>query len=348
MKKFLVSALSIILVFTMIVSASIAEAASFVDIEDSYAKDAILKLQESGIIDGMDDAHFDPKGTLTRAQFVAIIVRALGLAANATVSSFNDVDGWQIPYVEAAYNLHIIEGVSDGSFAPNDSITREAAATILVRALKTKGLVDESATLNFADADTISAWAKPFIAIAQKYGLISGYPDGTFQPQGTANREMAAMMGNNLLIAIIAVINAQQPAPATPTPTPTPTATPTPIFGGGGGGGGGGCYGCGGGGSTPTPTPATPTPAEPTPAPDAQVEFLTKPSFEGAPTSDFQIKIDGQFVTDYSFYYDGKLLGKDRNGVVTSIHHVFSDLTKIKIESNSGAVIVDSNGEINQ
>lgn len=271
-----ISAFTTAIILGIVISASFVHASSFTDIEDSYAKDAIIELQKKGILNGMDITHFDPQGTLTRAQFTTIIVKSLGLETNETTSTFKDVSDWAIPYIEAAYKAGIISGVGSGKFDPNATVTREMSATILVRALKTKGTLDENATLNFTDADKISDWAKPYIATAQKYGLIKGYPDGTFSPKGNANREMASVMGKNLLVTIDVVVNEPKPTStpeptskptseptATPTPTPTPTTIPTTYSGGGG--------------YIPTATAiptASPT-ATPTPVPDTTPPIIT-------------------------------------------------------------------------
>lgn len=229
MRKFIVHVLIASLLIGLMASVSFAETSEFSDIDKSYAKDAILELQAKGIINGMDVEHFNPQGTLTRAQFATIIVKSLGLETNATASSFTDVSGWAAPYVAAAYKAGIISGVGGGKFEPNATVTREMSATILVRALETKGALYGKDTLNFTDADKISKWAKPYIATAQKYGLIKGFPDGSFNPRGSASREMAAVMGKNLLVTIDIVINIGPKPDPTPTPIPTPEPTPTPV-----------------------------------------------------------------------------------------------------------------------
>lgn len=238
MKKTLLSVSAAALIFSS-VTPTVFGADGFVDIQNSYAKDAIVELQSMGILNGIDDTHFAPKDTLTRAQFTAIIVRALGIDASATVSSFTDVKGWSVGSVEAAFKAGIIEGVGNGLFAPNAALTREQAATILVRALQLRGKLDEtSGDITFKDANKISAWAKPFIALAQQYGLIQGNGDNTFNPKGTTTREMAAMMGVNLLGALDDV----KPTPPTTPPvtdpedtTDDPAETTPPVNNGGGG-----------------------------------------------------------------------------------------------------------------
>jgi hypothetical protein len=217
MKKSFVSALLALLLSITAVPATFAETTpnSFTDVDSSYAKAAIQDLHDKGIITGVDaNGHFNPKGTLTRAQFATIMVKSLGLKADATISSFKDVTGWAIPFVEAAYQAGIVSGVGNGKFDPNATVTREMSATIMVKSLQTKGnLDDKGATLTFKDADKISIWAKSYIGLAQKYKLVNGYPDGSFNPKGNANREMGAAMGANFLKACDVVVKENQTAP---------------------------------------------------------------------------------------------------------------------------------------
>lgn len=240
MKKFIMTALIATLLFGSLASTGFAadttKDSGFSDINKSYAKDAILELQSKGILNGVDGSHFNPKGNLTRAEYVTMIVKSLGLDTSDTTSSFSDVAGWAIPYVEAAYKAGLISGIGGGRFSPNAITTKEMAIVILVRALQTKGTLDDKdAKITFTDANSISDWAKPFIAIAQKYGLVTGNPDGSFSPKSDSNREMAAVIGSHLLVAIEKVIKEnianQTPnptqVPATPTIAPTATATPT-------------------------------------------------------------------------------------------------------------------------
>jgi hypothetical protein len=218
MKKVFVSALLAGLISMSAVSAAFADTKpnSFTDVDRSYAKDAILLLQDKGIINGVDTkGHFNPKGSLTRAQFATIMVKALGLKADATKSSFKDVAGWAVPYVEAAYQAGIVTGISVDKFDPAATVTREMSATILVRSLQTKGKLDnKDAAITFNDSVTIAKWAKPYIGLAQKYDLVNGYPDGSFHPKVTANREMGATMGANLLKAFDVLDKKNQPEPA--------------------------------------------------------------------------------------------------------------------------------------
>ncbi|WP_214626516.1 S-layer homology domain-containing protein [Paenibacillus agaridevorans] len=207
----------------------------FTDIEGSFAKKQIIELVEKGIIKGIDADTFDPKGQLTRAQFVTLIVRALELPIEDVETDFTDVEGWALPYIEAALNAGIIIGNGNGTFDPNAPLTREAAIVMMVRALQAQSDIEleDASALDFTDSDSISDWAAAYVATAKKLGLISGNPDGLFNPQGTANREQAAVM----MVNVIKVYEEITSEPTEPTETPEPTPTPTPPVTGGGGGG---------------------------------------------------------------------------------------------------------------
>lgn len=145
---------------------------TFPDIKDHKNQVAIETLAERGIIDGMDDETYAPDSTMTRAQFSAIIVRALGLPEKDGFD-FNDVSktDWFFGYVNTAYHYGIINGVSDTEFNPNGLITREEAATMIARASMLCGMdtnMTEDGIRNslaeFTDYTSISDWASSSMA----------------------------------------------------------------------------------------------------------------------------------------------------------------------------------------
>jgi hypothetical protein len=208
--KFLIGflAASIAVSTATISTAAPASQPTFTDIDQSYAKDAINQLVEQGIVNGVDEKHFNPQGSLTRAEFVAILVRALRLPIDSSATSsseFTDVQGWAVPYIASARHAGIIEGVGKDLFDPDGLLTREQAAKLLVSALnhsKPDLVVDEQAFPSFEDSMLISEWSRPYVAMAAEHGLVSGRPDGTFDPRSYANREMAAVMCVNFLDAL--------------------------------------------------------------------------------------------------------------------------------------------------
>jgi hypothetical protein len=182
-----------------------ATAAKFTDVPASlWAYGDIESLSGLGDISGYHDGSFKPGGTITRAEFVSILGKALKLAAyDPAAPDFSDAaqGDWYYGSVEDAVYAGIVKGYG-GAFKPNDPITREQMAVILVKALNAQdqagsGLNSGTA---FKDNDSISAWAKGFVAVAVKDGLIKGYPgDNSFRPMSAATRAEACAMIVNFL-----------------------------------------------------------------------------------------------------------------------------------------------------
>ncbi len=108
----------------------------FSDVEASsvYA-DYIATAVKYGIVDGYTDGTFGMKKNITRAEFTKLVVCAAGLTIDQSATTdFTDVadSAWYTPYIAAAAASGLVSGMGDGTFAPNDNITREQAATILV------------------------------------------------------------------------------------------------------------------------------------------------------------------------------------------------------------------------
>lgn len=170
----------------------------FSDIPSGYwATTYIDTLLGANVINGFPDGTFQPDGSLTRAQFTKMIVVTAGLAPSSATTTFTDVpaDAWYAPYVAAAQQAGIVNGMSPTTFAPNATLTREQMAAMLARALKLTG----TATLSFTDDSSIDAWATSAIQAAVKAGYLAGFPDGSFQPHGTSTRAQASKV---LAIAI--------------------------------------------------------------------------------------------------------------------------------------------------
>ena len=170
----------------------------------NWAYDAVSSLSGQGYVNGYPDGTFKPEGAITRAEFVSIMDRILKLPAyNPPASDFKDVssDSWFYGSVENAVYAGIVKGYDNGLFKPNAPITREELADILVNAL---GKQDEagasaSARTGFTDDARISSWARGDVVVAVKYGLLKGYPDGSFRPLGNATRAEACAMAWNYL-----------------------------------------------------------------------------------------------------------------------------------------------------
>ena len=186
------------------------EGVTFEDIKTSANKDAIEALAARGIIDGMTDTTYVPESSMTRAQFAAIVVRALGFdttAGAAAGKSFDDVkaDAWYHDYVVTAAGYGIVDGVAEGRFDPEGTINRQQAATMVARAAKLCGMDTELSDAEvrdmlaqFGDYVTAADWARPFLAFCYKAGILS-QDDRDIRPAAAILRgEMAQMIFNML------------------------------------------------------------------------------------------------------------------------------------------------------
>mgnify|MGYP004577225741 CR=1 FL=1 len=153
-------------------------AAAFHDTAGHWAEKTLNEWQDKGLIDGYGDGSFQPNGTVTRAEFIKLVNRTLGITAESEIS-FSDVTerDWFHAEVAKAVTAGYAQG-SGGLFRPNQPVTRAEAATMLARAA---GLAaNEERADAFADAAAIPAWARGSVGAAAEAGYMTGYPDGTF------------------------------------------------------------------------------------------------------------------------------------------------------------------------
>ncbi len=138
------------------------------------------------------DGTFRPNAAVTRAQFVAMLVKADGLTPVASGQTpFSDVppSQWYAPYVAAAYQAGLVAGLPNGTFDPNGELTRAQMAVLLAKAAGGSATASLS---RFSDAAAIPTWAKTAVETVVADGLMVGFPGGTFGPDPTATRADSA------------------------------------------------------------------------------------------------------------------------------------------------------------
>lgn len=192
------SFIALLTVFALLIPVFPAQAAPQVsDIAGHWAEQAVRQLVDKGVISGLPDGTFQPDLTVTRAEFVTMINKSLGIAPVYGPGRFSDVKAgdWFAGQVEAAARAGYVTGNPDGTFSPYRPITREQAAAMLVRAFgfpKLENPAEQDAALaSFSDAGNVSAWAKAEMATAVKLGLIGGYTATTLAPKPVALTEAA-------------------------------------------------------------------------------------------------------------------------------------------------------------
>lgn len=182
-----------------------AMAAFFPDTQNNWAKTSIQTLSDQGILTGYPDGSFRPQGLITRAEFSAMMVKALGLNINATGNqTFNDVptNHWAYPSIETVRSTGLVSGYPNGQFLPSKSISRAEAMAVLSNAARIP--MPNDATVNqlldnYRDASSIPNWARPGVAAAIQSGIYANDPSAgnNVQPLQPATRaEVAAMVEN--------------------------------------------------------------------------------------------------------------------------------------------------------
>ena len=220
-KKITAFAAAVVLLFST-------ASAAYTDLENyGWASDAVYSLTEKEIMEGIGNDMFDPSGNVTYEQLAKMAVLAFGEVKETDEVSFKDVpkEKWSHKYVESAKAWF---GINGDTFGAENDMPRIEVARVMVNALGAELVTDGTA---FTDNAEISDELKPYAYTAEKLGIINGYPDGSFKPNGSITRAEAAVMLERTLKSV---------KPADPAPTPTPDATPAPD-------------------ATPSPSP-TPTP----------------------------------------------------------------------------------------
>ncbi|OKP74622.1 hypothetical protein A3842_20425 [Paenibacillus sp. P3E] len=174
----------------------------FTDVPGSYwAAAAINDLVSKGILNGTSANSFEPGRSVSRAEFTAMLVRALGLT-DKTAVAFTDVKSgdWYADSVAAAVKAGIVQGTSASVFGAKANITREEMVTMLMRGYeKLHGKVSADSSSAFKDEAQISSWAAAYVKKAAALGLVNGRAEGVFQPRGITTRGEAAQVIYNLL-----------------------------------------------------------------------------------------------------------------------------------------------------
>lgn len=187
--------------------AVVSNSAAFSDTSSSWANAEIQQLGRKMVVSGYPDGSFRPAENVTRAEFIAILARSLGMPVRLPeTTGYTDVDAgdWYAGYIAPMIRAGIITGYTDGTFRGNNNITREEAAVLLARAAEyvksdTSQVNNGGSPSAFADRDRISGYALEAIDTVQRSGLLQGYADRTFRPLLLTNRAETVKMISNLL-----------------------------------------------------------------------------------------------------------------------------------------------------
>jgi hypothetical protein len=178
----------------------------YADVAGHWAEDAINDMGSRLVVTGGEDGNFEPDRTVTRAEFTAFVIRALGLGAGSGENGFADLpqSGDFSAYIDTAVAYGLVTGYGSGMLAPDDVITREQAMVIISRAMTltrlsaaSKGIVTLPA--KFLDTANVSPFAAAAVAACLKTGIIVGKTPDALCPKDDLTRAEAAVLLRRLL-----------------------------------------------------------------------------------------------------------------------------------------------------
>jgi len=188
--KSIIISICLFFVFSTVV---LAQTGSFSDTSGHWAAQVIERCAEDGLVGGYADGSFKPDAKITRAEFAALINRALGLSTQSS-QSFKDVKpaDWFAPEIARAVKNGYLKGYKDATMRPNNPVTRQEAAAVIARIMKLAENAGGAAV--FADTAQIPDWSKGVVGAVAGAGYMSGYPEGTFQPVRLLTRAEAVSL----------------------------------------------------------------------------------------------------------------------------------------------------------
>ncbi len=168
--------------------------------DQDWSFDYVEGLASVKAVGGYTDGSFKPAGDVTRAEFVKMVVVALGIfddtsTAAASLKGTDTERHWSAQYIAKAVGAGLLKGYPGGGFKPDAKITRAEASAMIFRA---KDLQADTSSQGFSDVST-EHWACASIVAMKKLGIVNGYGDGTFRPSGKTTRAEAAKMIYNAL-----------------------------------------------------------------------------------------------------------------------------------------------------
>lgn len=179
---------------------SIALAIGVTDIDGHWAQDRIGKWTGDGLVAGYPDGSFKPDQGISRAEFVTLVNRAFKKQNGESSCNFSDVkpSDWFYREVASAGTAGYVSGYPDGTFRPEQAITRQEAA-VMATGLMNLTTGNKEISGFFKDEANFPAWARGSIEAVAAGKIMKGYPDGTFRPKNLITRAEALVTLDNAL-----------------------------------------------------------------------------------------------------------------------------------------------------
>ncbi|HIW33110.1 MAG TPA: S-layer homology domain-containing protein [Candidatus Paenibacillus intestinavium] len=170
---------------------------SFTDLVGHWAMADICEASSLGIVEGISSTLFVPNAEITRTEATALLLRALGIEVEASSQELDFSDAGEIPawaknIIATSVTKDIIMGYPNGTFRPDQIITRAELTALVARAMKWESNTVE--TLPFQDSSTIPTWATGYVHSVYTRGIIEGRASELFDPNGIATRAEAAVI----------------------------------------------------------------------------------------------------------------------------------------------------------
>ncbi|TYO93262.1 S-layer homology domain-containing protein [Desulfallas thermosapovorans] len=183
---------AIIFLLSITIGGAQAALAKVSDFHEHWAAEQIADWMDKGLAGGYPDGTFKPNNQITRAEFVALVNRATGKSNPLAEANFKDVNKshWFYGEVAVATGAGYVGGYSDGTFKPDNPISRQEVASIMSRLLQ---LGDNATQVSFQDAQGIAAWATDAVNAVVSAGIMGGYTDGTFKAASPITRAEAVV-----------------------------------------------------------------------------------------------------------------------------------------------------------
>ena len=174
----------------------------FPDVKGHWSEEYVNYLKTKNVLNGDSNGNFNPQQNITRAEFLAMIVRVMNFEECEYKLSFSDVSpgDWFAKIVQSGLENGLIS--ADETFRPNESITRQEMAKIIsVAAQKSQKYNDtQIEKSSFADLGDIASWAVEYVDYAHSTKLILGSDDGRFNPLSNTTRAEAATVIYRFLV----------------------------------------------------------------------------------------------------------------------------------------------------
>lgn len=176
----------------------------FIDMIDHWGEEYVCFLYGQDVVEGYSERNYFPNDYITRAEFLKISLLNLGYVVSSKQAyEFSDISpgDWYYQYITYAHFQGFVEGYQDGTFRPNDKITRAEAVQMTMQIADIIAYDVSDIESRFLDVNS-DDWFANGVAVADDLGIIEGYNDFTFRPNNNITRAEAAAIASRTYNAL--------------------------------------------------------------------------------------------------------------------------------------------------